>query len=75
MDLESHPIAKFRKAQTPSLSQEMLAEKLAVTPETIGRWERGETMPPKRYWEKIREITYVTPELLAAAFAQQGAAA
>ena len=44
-------VAECRK--TAGLSQEQLAEKLQVTPETVSRLERGATLPPI---ERMQEI-------------------
>lgn len=38
------------------LTQEMLGKKLKVSTSTIGRWERGETLIPQDYQNKIMRI-------------------
>jgi ribosome-binding protein aMBF1 (putative translation factor) len=57
---EEHPLRVWRDAQSPKLSQEALGLKLGVDGLTISRWERHDTEPQKRQWEKIEEITGLT---------------
>jgi transcriptional regulator with XRE-family HTH domain len=42
------------------LSQETLGEKIGVDGMTVSRWERGESVPQKRFWPKLIEITSLT---------------
>lgn len=54
---EDHPLRKWRDAQLPKLSQEALGDRLGVDGLTVSRWERRDTEPQKRQWEKIEEVT------------------
>jgi transcriptional regulator with XRE-family HTH domain len=38
------------------LSQEALGDRLQVSGLTVSRWERGERLPRRGQWPKIREI-------------------
>ena len=49
-------IKALRESHTPSMTQENLAEKLGVTPDTVSRWERGLKIPPAKTLEKIAKI-------------------
>jgi transcriptional regulator with XRE-family HTH domain len=51
----AHPLRQWRDAE--GLSQEALSDRLGVDALTISRWERGDTEPQKRHWEKIEEVT------------------
>lgn len=39
------------------LSQIELGRCLGVGGMTVSRWERGETLPQRRHWPKIKEVT------------------
>lgn len=57
---ETHPLRNWRDNQTPKLSQEALGLMLDVDGLTVSRWERRDTEPQKRQWDKITEITGIT---------------
>ncbi len=40
-----------------SLSQEALGAAVGVEGMTVSRWERGESLPQRRFWPKLMEIT------------------
>jgi len=39
------------------LSQAALGAKVGVDGMTVSRWERGESLPQRRYWNKLEEVT------------------
>lgn len=39
------------------LTQEALGEKIGVDGMTVSRWERGESLPQRRFWPKLTELT------------------
>lgn len=41
------------------LSQAELGEKIGVDAMTVSRWERGESLPRRGLWPKIKEVTGV----------------
>lgn len=49
------------------LTQVALGRCLGVDGMTISRWERGETLPQKRHWPKIKEVTGLSFRDLVAA--------
>lgn len=62
-----HPIAKFRLAQNPQETQDSLGEKIGVDGMTISRWERRESLPQKRNWQKLEDVTGISiAEIIAA---------
>jgi len=72
---EPHPIAKFRLNQTPQETQESLGAKVGVDGMTISRWERGESLPQKRNWPKLEEVTGIPiAEIIAAGTQSESAA-
>jgi transcriptional regulator with XRE-family HTH domain len=50
-----HPLRIWRTAR--GLSQEAAGDLLGVDGFTVSRWERKDTEPQKRHWEKIEEVT------------------
>ena len=38
------------------MTQAMLADQLGVHAVTLGRWERGEVVPKKRFWAALQEL-------------------
>lgn len=40
-----------------SLTQEELGEKVGVDGMTVSRWERGESLPQRRFWAKLSKVT------------------
>lgn len=59
-----HPIRQYREDR--ALSQADLAHLLGVKATTVYRWERGMSVPRRGQWERISELTGVTPAQLAA---------
>lgn len=39
------------------LTQDQLGEAIGVGAMTISRWERGASLPRRRYWPKLSELT------------------
>lgn len=69
MSDSTHPIAAFRKAQVPPLTQDELGEKIGVDGMTVSRWERGESLPQRKHWPTIERVTGVTPGQMTTAYA------
>jgi transcriptional regulator with XRE-family HTH domain len=40
-----------------NLTQEQFADQVGVEAMTVSRWERGESLPRRKIWPKLREIT------------------
>lgn len=58
----SHPIVEARERigrerSSERISQEELGAMLGVEGMTVSRWERGESVPRRRLWPKLEEIT------------------
>lgn len=70
-DASNHPLASWRR--TKGITQGTLGELLGVEAMTVSRWENGSALPRPKLWPKIKDVTGVTPEQLAASRA--GAAA
>lgn len=51
-----HPLVEAR-ARLGKISQEELGRRLGVEGMTVSRWERGESVPRRRIWPKLEEIT------------------
>lgn len=67
MFTDLHPIAKFRLTQSPQETQDSLGEKIGVDGMTISRWERRESLPQKRNWQKLEDVTGISiAEIIAA---------
>lgn len=47
---------KTRREQL-GLSQEAFGVAVGVEGMTVSRWERGESLPQRRLWSKIEEVT------------------
>jgi transcriptional regulator with XRE-family HTH domain len=67
-DTPDHPLASWRRANR--LTQDALGDLLGVEAMTVSRWENGSSLPRTKLWPKIREVTGVTPEQLAASRAE-----
>ena len=39
------------------LTQEALGEMVGVDGMTVSRWERGESLPQRRFWPKLTQLT------------------
>jgi tetratricopeptide (TPR) repeat protein/transcriptional regulator with XRE-family HTH domain len=52
--MKRHLLIQAREQR--SLTQQNLADLLGVTKLTVGRWERGETAPPRNFRRKLSEI-------------------
>lgn len=61
----THPIARYRKEN--GLTQAALAEKLEVQPITISRWERGQLVPRRSLWPRIKDVTGISADELTRA--------
>jgi transcriptional regulator with XRE-family HTH domain len=59
---ELQALKDFRQAN--SLSRRELGERLGVDPMTIKRWEKGDNLPHRRHWEKIKSETGVSLDVL-----------
>lgn len=55
MDAPIHPIADGRKRL--GKTQDEFGRDVGVDGLTVSRWERGESLPSRRYWSKIEELT------------------
>jgi ribosome-binding protein aMBF1 (putative translation factor) len=75
MAYEVHPIAKFRLSQSPPETQESLGAKIGVDGMTVSRWERGESLPQKRNWSRLEEVTGISIAKIIAAGTQSEPAA
>jgi ribosome-binding protein aMBF1 (putative translation factor) len=71
---EIHPIVQFRLSQTPQETQDSLGAKVGVDGMTISRWERGESVPQKRNWSRLEEVTGIPIAKIIAASVQEPAA-
>lgn len=67
---DSHPLAEYRAAQQPPLTQDDLGSRIGVDGMTVSRWERGESLPQKRQWPKIESVTGIPREKLISVYAQ-----
>jgi transcriptional regulator with XRE-family HTH domain len=57
----TNPLKTWRGDRT----QEEACELLGVDAMTLSRWERGVHLPRKKHWNKIEEVTGITPARLA----------
>lgn len=56
-----------------NLTQEDLADQVGVEGMTVSRWERGESLPRRKFWPKLQEITGLEiAEIIAPAIAESG---
>lgn len=46
-----------QRREALGLSQEQLGAKVGVDAVTVSRWERGESIPQRRFWPKLSQIT------------------
>jgi transcriptional regulator with XRE-family HTH domain len=67
MEASVHPLADCRR-RLGNISQDAFGEKVGVDGMTVSRWERGESLPRRRFWPKIEELTgRPIAEIIAAA--------
>jgi transcriptional regulator with XRE-family HTH domain len=59
---DDHPFKKWRDGA--GLSQVQAAKQIGVNSLTLSRWERGSHLPRKTHWNKIEEVTGITPSTL-----------
>jgi transcriptional regulator with XRE-family HTH domain len=52
------PYALYRRRKTQRWSQEQLAEAVEVDVKTVGRWERGEAFPYKKYCSTLQRLFF-----------------
>lgn len=50
-----HPLVKVRSDL--GLTQEALGVAVGVDGMTVSRWERGESLPQRRFWQKLESVT------------------
>lgn len=50
-----HPIVQCRKDRG-NLSQEAFGAMFGVHAMTVHRWEKGESLPRRRFWPKLEEL-------------------
>lgn len=55
------------------LTQEALGERLEVDALTVSRWERGESLPRRGLWPKIKEVMGVEIGMTATAAGENAA--
>lgn len=69
-------LEKLRKRREElNLTQEDLADQVGVEGMTVSRWERGESLPRRKFWSKLQEITGLEiAEIIAPAIADRGGA-
>lgn len=48
-----------KRREELNLTQDELAAQLGVKGMTVSRWERGESLPRRKVWPKLQEITGV----------------
>jgi transcriptional regulator with XRE-family HTH domain len=58
----THPLKAWRTRQ--GLTQLQASAKLDADVMTVSRWERGEHLPHKRHWPKIKQVTGIAPSQL-----------
>jgi transcriptional regulator with XRE-family HTH domain len=66
---ELQALRDFRQAN--KLSRRELGERLGVDAMTIRRWEKGDNLPHRRFWEKIKSETGVSLDVLVTSEAAQ----
>lgn len=59
---ELQALKDFR--QSKKLSRRELGARLGVDAMTIRRWEKGDNLPHRRFWEKIKTETGVSLDVL-----------
>ena len=64
----NHPLALYRRER--GLTQEALAVRLEVSPNTVWRWENGERTPRPKEAKRISDRTGISPGDLMAATLQ-----
>lgn len=55
----AHPLLRYRFDNGVTVRE--LAQRLGTTTASVSRWENGPTLPRRRHWRRIQEITGVTP--------------
>ena len=69
--MERTPYHRIRTARRKrGLTQTDLADRLAVTPTTVSRWERGEARPRTRYLEQLAGVLEVPRDALRPSLAR-----
>lgn len=59
---ELQALKDYRQAK--HLSRRELGERLGVDAMTIKRWENGDNLPHRRFWDKIKSETGVSLDVL-----------
>jgi DNA-binding XRE family transcriptional regulator len=49
-----HPVTERREEL--GLTKTQFAKEVDVAPLTVTRWEEGQTLPQRRYWNKLKEL-------------------
>lgn len=68
-----HPLVECReklgkKRKVDRITQEELGDLVGVDGMTVSRWERGESLPRRRFWPKLEKLTgRPIAEIIAAA--------
>lgn len=56
--MQAQPLTALQKRREKlELTQEELGAQLGVKGMTVSRWERGESLPRRKVWTKLQEIT------------------
>lgn len=53
----THPLEAYRHRADPPMSKALLAREIGVNRATVGRWERGERTPDRKYLPTIAKLT------------------
>lgn len=52
---DRHPITKCRE-RMGGITQEAFGDLVGVDGVTVGRWERGESLPRRKFWRKLENL-------------------
>ena len=70
-----HPLEAYRRRTEPPKSKALLAREIGVNRATVGRWERGERTPDRKFLPTIAKLTGASiSELIGLPADEQGAA-
>lgn len=55
--LQTNEVLKACRRELGDLSQGEFGGKIGVTAMTVSRWERCESLPRRKHWSKLEEVT------------------